>query len=61
MNKKWEFYEKDEEKIKRVQQEFKISKLLATVIVNKNLSTKEEIETFLNPTTSTNLNLFVFL
>ena len=50
MNKKWEFYEKDEEKIKRVQQEFKISKLLATVIVNKNLSTKEEIETFLNPT-----------
>lgn len=50
MNKKWEFYEKNEEIIKEVQEEFQISKLLATVIVNKNLKTKEEIEIFLNPT-----------
>ena len=50
MNKKWEFYEKDEEMIKQVQEEFQISRLLATIIVNKNLKTKEEIEIFLNPT-----------
>lgn len=50
MNKKWEFYEKDEESIKKVQEEFQISRLLATIIVNKNLKTKHEIEVFLNPT-----------
>lgn len=50
MNKKWEFYEKDEESIKRVQDEFKISRLLATIIVNKGLKTTQEIEVFLNPT-----------
>jgi len=50
MNKKWEFYEKDEESIKRVQEEFQISRLLATIIVNKGLKTTQEIEVFLNPT-----------
>ena len=50
MNKKWEFYGKDEEKVKRVQEEFGLSRLLATIIVNKGLQTKEEIEVFLNPT-----------
>ena len=50
MNKKWECYEKDVESIKKVQEEFKVSSLLATIIVNKGLRTKEEIEIFLNPT-----------
>ena len=50
MNKKWECYEKDVESIKKVQEEFKVSSLLATIIVNKGLQTKEEIEIFLNPT-----------
>ena len=50
MKKKWEFYEKDEETIKKIQEEFQISKLLATIIANKGLRTKEEIEIFLNPT-----------
>jgi len=50
MNKKWEFYEKDEDVIKKIQEEFQISKLLATIIANKGLRTKEEIEIFLNPT-----------
>jgi len=50
MNKKWEYYEKDEENIKKIQEEFKISRLLANIIVNKGLKTKEEIDVFLNPT-----------
>lgn len=50
MNKKWEFYEKDEESIKKIQDEFKISRILATIIYNKNLKTTKEIDVFLNPT-----------
>ncbi len=50
MNKKWEFYEKDEESIKKIQDEFQISRILATIIYNKNLKTTKEIDVFLNPT-----------
>lgn len=50
MNKKWEIYSKNEEMIKKVQEEFNLSRLLATIIVNKGLKNKEEIEVFLNPT-----------
>ena len=50
MNKKWEFYEKDEKRISEIQEQFKISRLLATIIVNKGLKTPQEIEIFLNPT-----------
>lgn len=50
MNKKWEFYGRNEEEVRKVQEEFNLSRLLATIIVNKGLKTKEEIEVFLNPT-----------
>ena len=50
MNKKWEFYEKDEESIKKIQDEFQISRILATIIYNKNLKTTKKIDVFLNPT-----------
>ena len=50
MNKKWEFYETDEKAVEQVKNEFGLSTLLATIIVNKGLQTKEEIEVFLNPT-----------
>ena len=50
MNKKWEFYGKDEEIVKQIQDEFGLSRLLATIIANKNLKTKQEIDVFLNPT-----------
>lgn len=50
MNKKWEYYEKDEESVKKIQEEFKVSSLLANIIVNKGLKTKEKIDIFLNPT-----------
>ena len=50
MNKKWEYYEKNEDVIKKIQEEFKVSHLLANIIANKGLKSKEEIEIFLNPT-----------
>ena len=50
MNKKWEYYDKDDEEVKRIQEEFKLSRLLSTIIANKGLKTKQEIEVFLNPT-----------
>ncbi len=50
MNKKWEFYEKDDEEVKKVQEELGLSRLLSTIIVNKGLKTKQEISVFLNPT-----------
>ena len=50
MNKKWEFYGKDEEEVEKIQNEFGLSRLLATIISNKGLKSKQEIETFLNPT-----------
>ena len=50
MNKKWEFYEKNEEKVEEIQKKFKLSRLLATIIANKELKNNDEIEVFLKPT-----------
>lgn len=50
MNKKWEYYGKDEEKVEKIQKEFGLNRLLATILVNKGLEDKQEIEIFLNPT-----------
>lgn len=50
MNKKWEFYNSDEEKIEEISNKFNISELLATVLVNRNIVEDDEIELFLNPT-----------
>lgn len=50
MNKKWECLEADEEKVVKIGQEYNISSLLATILVNKNILEKEEIELFLKPT-----------
>lgn len=50
MNKKWECYQSDEEKVEKISKEFNISKLVSTILVNKGLEKKEEIEKFLNPT-----------
>lgn len=50
MNKKWEFYNSDENKIKEIVAKFNISELLATVLVNRNIVQEDEINLFLNPT-----------
>lgn len=50
MNKKWECYQSNEEKVEKISKEFKISKLVATILVNKGLEENKQIEKFLNPT-----------
>ena len=47
MNKKWEFYNSDQAKIKEISAKFNISKLLATVLVNRNIVEDKEINLFL--------------
>ncbi len=50
MNKKWEYYNSDEKKIKEISEKFEISELLATVLVNRDITDDEDIKVFLNPT-----------
>lgn len=49
MNKKWRIRENNEERIIQIQQKYKLSKLVAQKLEEKDLSEKE-IEVFLNPT-----------
>ena len=49
MNKKWRIRENNEERIIQIQQKYKLSKLVAQKLEEKDLSEKE-IEIFLNPT-----------
>lgn len=50
MNKKWEYYEINEEKVKEISSKFNISNLLAKILVNRNIVDDEQIKIFLNPT-----------
>ena len=50
MNKKWEFYNSDIDKIKEISEKFGISELLAAVLVNRNIIEDKDIKLFLNPT-----------
>lgn len=50
MNKKWQIYETDENKVKELQEKYQINKLLATILVNRKITKREEIRLFLEPT-----------
>ena len=50
MRKKWEFYNTDEKKITELSEKYNINKLLATILVNRNVVKKEDIDLFLKPT-----------
>lgn len=50
MNKKWEYYEPNEEQIKEISEKNNISELLARILVNREIIDEEQIKTFLNPT-----------
>ncbi len=50
MNKKWEICEYDKELVEKVAKQNNLSELMATLLVNRGISTKEEIEVFLEPT-----------
>lgn len=50
MNKKWECCEVDEKRVKKLVKEYKISELLAKIIVGRDIDINEDIPKFLNPT-----------
>ena len=50
MNKKWQIYEIDENEVGKIEREYGINKLLATILVNRNIKKTEDIKLFLQPT-----------
>ena len=50
MKKKWEYCETDEAKVNEISEKFNISKLLAKIIVNRDIINDNDVEVFLNPT-----------
>ena len=50
MNKKWQIYETDTNKVEKLKKEYKINTLLATILVNRGITSEEKIKKFLEPT-----------
>ena len=50
MNKKWESYSVNENFLHDFMQKFKLNEILARVLINKNITKKEDIDLFMNPT-----------
>ena len=49
MKKKWEYIEQDKEKVAKIASQYKISDLLATILLNREIK-EDKINTFLEPT-----------
>ena len=50
MNKKWQIYETDENKIQEISQKYNLNKLLSTILANRNIIDEKDIKQFLTPT-----------
>ena len=50
MNKKWQLYEINEEEVEKIEKKYEVNKLLATILVNRNIKAPEDIRLFLKPT-----------
>ena len=50
MNKKWQIYETDKEKVEKISKKYNINELLATILINRNIVDEEDIRLFLEPT-----------
>ncbi|MCL2382656.1 MAG: DHH family phosphoesterase [Oscillospiraceae bacterium] len=50
MKKKWEYYDTDLSAVQDISNKFKVSEILAKVLVNRNIINEKEVEVFLNPT-----------
>ena len=59
MNKKWQIYDTNQEKIEEIENRYNLNKLLATILVNRNITTKKDIELFLKPTREDFYNPFL--
>lgn len=49
MNKKWQVYDVNEEEVKKIINENNVNKLIATILSNRGIVEKEDINMFLNP------------
>lgn len=59
MNKKWEYYSVDNEIVEEISNKFNISKLLAKILVNREVLEEKQIQMFLNPTRNDFYNPFL--
>lgn len=59
MKKKWNFYEVEETKINEIANKYNISKLLARILINREITSDEEIRIFLEPTRNDFYNPFL--
>ena len=50
MNKKWQVYEADENKISELIDKYNLNRLLATILVNRGITEETDIRLFLEPT-----------
>ena len=50
MNKKWQIYDIDENKIEEISKKYGLNKLLSTILVNRNIVDEKNIKIFLTPT-----------
>lgn len=50
MKKKWQIYETDEAQVEKIAKKYNLNKLLATILVNRNIIQEQEIKLFLEPT-----------
>ena len=49
MNKKWQVYQVENDEVEKLQEKYKLNKLLATILVNRGITEEEQIEKFLKP------------
>ena len=49
MNKKWQIYQVEDDKVEKLQKKYNINKLLATILANRGITEEEQIEKFLKP------------
>ena len=59
MNKKWQIFEPDKNKIEEIKNKYKVNQLLATILANRNILKEEDIRLFLNPTRNDFYNTFL--
>lgn len=59
MNKKWVCREIDENQVNDLVKEYKINEVLARILINKGITSKEDIDLFMNPTRSDFHNPFL--
>ena len=46
MNKKWQIFEPDKNKIEEIKSKYKVNQLLATILANRNILKEEDIRLF---------------